>query len=154
MNLNWVIGLAPKDLDPLWTQAVIDLFMTETKEKYLTSTLRSLPVEPWAANLFLVDGTGPENLQGLMWTSKLSPEIIRVVAFAIRSELQGNGWGSQCWEHFVTAAKQSGFSMVQLEVRSENTRAIEFYKRRGLEVITQIKGYYKSGLGLMMRGPI
>ena len=154
MRLNWVIGFSPKDLDSLWAQAVKDLFLAETNEIYLTSGLKSLPVEPWAGNLFLVDGTGPENLHGLIWSSKLSAEVIRVVAFAIRSNIQGNGWGSHGWNLFTSAAKREGFSEVQLEVRAENSKAIEFYKRRNLTVISELDGYYKSGLGLMMRGPL
>ena len=49
---------------------------------------------------------------------------------------------------------QKGSGALQLEVKAENTGAQRFYERRGLSVEQELKGYYQSGLGYMMRGPL
>ena len=54
----------------------------------------------------------------------------------------------------IDAARRGGHSEVQLEVRGDNEFAIEFYRRRGLEIISVLEGYYKSGIGYVMRGNI
>ncbi|MBL6734097.1 MAG: hypothetical protein ISP84_06100, partial [Candidatus Poseidonia sp.] len=43
---------------------------------------------------------------------------------------------------------------VQLEVKAANLDAQRFYEARGLTVRATLEGYYQSGLGYMMRGPI
>ena len=51
-------------------------------------------------------------------------------------------------------ASESGYHEVQLEVKANNTGAQRFYKLRGLTVRQELVGYYQSGLGYMMRGPL
>ena len=79
---------------------------------------------------------------------------MRVVAFAIDSDYKGNGFGSQAWDMLVEAARSDGHSEIQLEVRGDNQFAIEFYRRRDLEIVSTLEGYYNAGLGYVMRGKI
>ena len=64
------------------------------------------------------------------------------------------GWGGNAWEHLVEISRAEGKTTIQLEVKAENTRAQEFYKARGLEVIRHLPHYYKSGIGYEMKGPL
>ena len=89
-----------------------------------------------------------------MWTNKFSKTGVRVVAFAIDSDYKGQGLGAQAWEILLAAARADSMSEIQLEVRGDNTFAIEFYRRRGLEVISTLEGYYRAGIGYVMRGNI
>ena len=77
-----------------------------------------------------------------------------LVAFAIDSDYKGNGFGAQAWDLLVEAARSDGHSEIQLEVRGDNLFAIEFYRRRGLEIVSTLKGYYNAGIGYVMRGTI
>ena len=79
---------------------------------------------------------------------------MRIVAFAIDSDFKGRGFGSQAWKLLVEAAISEGRDEIQLEVRGDNKFAIDFYKRRGLEIISTLEGYYKAGIGYVMRGKI
>ena len=54
----------------------------------------------------------------------------------------------------MEASIGDGHKEIQLEVRADNQFAIEFYKRRGLETISVLEGYYQSGIGYVMRGAI
>lgn len=93
-------------------------------------------------------------IRGVLWTAKFSDTRARVVAFAIDESLKGQGFGSEAWKMFQATCRTTGHSEVQLEVRADNKYAIEFYRRRGLEVIGKLDGYYQSGLGYVMRGSI
>ena len=48
----------------------------------------------------------------------------------------------------------AGYNFVQLEVRASNEGAISFYRKRGLEIVQELHGYYRQGLGYMMRGQL
>ena len=50
--------------------------------------------------------------------------------------------------------KEKGVKYVQLEVRCSNTKAQEFYRRRGMEIISRIDMYYKNEHGYMMNGEL
>ena len=57
-------------------------------------------------------------------------------------------------EMVIEDARSDGHSEIQLEVRGDNQFAIEFYRRRGLEIVSTLKGYYNAGIGYVMRGTI
>ena len=89
-----------------------------------------------------------------MWANKFNDKRVRIVAFAIDSDYKGQGFGAQAWDILVEAARNEGHSEIQLEVRGANQFAIDFYRSRGLEIISELKGYYRSGIGYVMRGEI
>ena len=152
MGARWCLGLSPKSLDRPTIEIVKQLFLDQTGERYVEASVRSLPIPEWGGNLVLLD----ENnlLRGLLWANKFSEQRVRVVAFAIDSEFKGQGLGSQAWNLLLAAAREDGHTEVQLEVRGDNLHAIEFYRRRGLEIVDTLQGYYKAGVGYVMRGNI
>ena len=152
MSARWFLGPSPKSLDQSTIEVVKQLFLDQTEEIYSESSIKSLPIPEWGGNLVLLD----ENnfLRGLLWTNKFSKTRVRVVAFAIDSDYKGQGLGAQAWEILLAAARADSMTEIQLEVRGDNTFAIEFYRRRGLEVISTLEGYYRAGIGYVMRGNI
>ena len=151
---QWVEGLTPSELSEEWISAIAKLFLAETGEIYHADSIRALPIPSWRGNLLLMNGDKPSDLAGLLWCMPYSETRARVVAFAIHQVHQSKGYGSQAWDLFCTAARDAGHCEIQLEVRKSNEKAIIFYKKRGLEVIGKIEGYYSSGLGYVMRGPL
>ena len=138
-------------------KAIRKLFLEQTNEKYAIQTIRTMPIPEWNGNIILAakDEKKPQKyLRGLLWCSPFKDDIVRVVAFAIDQNLQGNGYGSKAWDIFVEAAKNAGFKFVQLEVRAKNTRAQNFYIQRGLEIIQPLEGYYANDLGYSMKGKL
>jgi len=151
---QWIEGLSPSELSEEWISAIAKLFLAETGEIYHADSIRALPIPSWCGNLLLMNGDKPSDLAGLLWCMPYSKTRARVVAFAIHQAHQSMGYGSQAWDIFCDAAKNAGHCEIQLEVRKSNEKAIVFYKKRGLEVIGKIEGYYSSGLGYVMRGPL
>ena len=141
-DIQWMLGPEPKNLSPVWTQEVLQLFLRENGEQYSQESISNLPIPKWGGNLLLLEGTDisdPNCLKGLLWATPFMNEIVRVAAFSITSEYQNKGYGR-------AACK------VQLEVKASNTRGQEFYRKRGLVIMNELQGYYSSGLGYMMRG--
>jgi len=152
MGVRWCLGPSPKSLDMPTIEVVKQLFLDQTGERYAEASVRSLPIPEWGGNLVLLDDNGM--LRGLLWANKFSESRVRIVAFAIDSDYKGNGFGSEAWLILLNAARNDGHNEVQLEVRGDNRFAIDFYRRRGLEVVATLDGYYKAGVGYVMRGNI
>jgi ribosomal protein S18 acetylase RimI-like enzyme len=149
---RWCLGPSPKALDAVSVEIIRQLFLDQTGERYASESVRTLPIPEWSGNLVLLDSNNM--IRGLLWSNKFKDNRIRIVAFAIDSDFKGKGFGSQAWELLVEAALADGRNEIQLEVRGDNEFAIEFYKRRGLEIVSTLEGYYKAGIGYVMRGKI
>ena len=156
MDVSWREGLAPNDLTIEWIQAVQKLFLEGTGEQYFAGSIQSLPIPKWKGNLMLFDTIEetPEAFRGLLWTTPFKEDTIRIVSFVLDAGSRNRGWGSLAWNKLILSLDGTQYTTVQLEVRASNERAIEFYRRRGLEVIQELHGYYNNGLGYMMRGPL
>ncbi len=155
-NLHWIEGIEPLNLTPQHCQQVLTLFLNETGEVYSPASVRHLPIPSWGGNLVLVDleENEPRTIQGVLWATPFKDDIVRIAAFVIASDHQDKGMGGAAWRLFSKAAFEKGYRQVQLEVKAENTAAQRFYIRRFLEIKLPLEGYYQSGLGYMMRGPI
>ena len=149
---RWCLGPSPKALDAESVEIIRQLFLDQTGERYASESVRTLPIPEWRGNLVLLDSNNM--IRGVLWGNKFREDRVRIVAFAIDSDYKGRGFGSQAWELLVDAALADGRNEIQLEVRGDNEFAIEFYKRRGLEIVSTLEGYYKAGIGYVMRGKI
>ena len=155
-NMAWVQGGSLLQYSADAVQNVIDLFLNETGERYAEASVRHLPIPVWDANLVLVDleQEPPRTIQGVFYGTPFKENVVRVAAFVIAAQHQGQNLGSEAWNRFNKEVWSQGFRYVQLEVKANNTGAQRFYRRRGLNVQQELKGYYQSGLGYMMRGPL
>lgn len=152
MVTRWCLGPTPKSMSDLQIEIIRQLFLDQTGEVYAKESVRSLPIPEWGGNLLLLDENNM--IRGLLWANKFGIFRTRVVAFVIDSEFKGKGFGSIAWDMYMKVAKAEGLNEVQLEVRSDNEMAIGFYRRRGLEIIENLDGYYQSGQGYVMRGQL
>tara|TARA_B100001113_G_scaffold331876_1_gene308522 strand:+ start:1782 stop:2261 length:480 start_codon:yes stop_codon:yes gene_type:complete len=152
VNARWCLGPNPKSLDDATVEVIKQLFLDQTGERYASVSVKSLPIPEWGGNLVLLDSNNM--IRGLLWANKFSHTRVRIVAFAIDSEFKNKGLGSQAWNLLVEAARKDSHNEIQLEVRGDNLFAIEFYRKRGLEIVSTLEGYYNAGIGYVMRGKI
>lgn len=61
---------------------------------------------------------------------------------AIAPEFQRKGYGKKLLDWMFTTAQEKGVRELFLDVRSDNTPAIELYKQHGFEVIDIRRNYY------------
>lgn len=154
-TLAWVPCPSPSDLSDADCQTVLDLFWNETGEVYSETSVRLLPIPVWPGNMMLVDLESEiASIEGVLWATPFKDGIVRVAAFVLHRRHQGQGLGSLAWKMLVEAMLEAGYAEVQLEVKAANHRAQSFYKLRGMSVQSELVGYYASGLGFMMKGPL
>ena len=153
--MAWVPCDEPRFLSKQECQEVLALFLEETGERYVESSVRHLPIPAWGGNMKLVDlDLRQPPIEGVLWATPFMDDIVRVAAFVVHNRHQSKGYGAQAWSQFTQHATEAGFGQVQLEVKAANTRAQSFYIQRGLIVQESLIGYYASGPGYMMRGPL
>ena len=68
-----------------------------------------------------------------------------ICQIAIHPELQGNNLGSQLLEEVLKDAYAKKVSVITLEVRKSNSKAISLYKKFGFEIVNVKLGYYTDG---------
>jgi len=156
LNEGWRHGLSPSQLSIEWTTRVQQLFLEGTGEDYFIGSIQSLPVPDWNGNfmLFGSEDSHQDAMRGLLWTTPFKEDTVRIVSFVLDEGARGKGWGSLVWNLMADQLLPAGFAFVQLEVRATNVGAISFYRKRGLEVVEELHGYYRQGLGYVMRGPL
>jgi ribosomal-protein-alanine N-acetyltransferase len=69
-----------------------------------------------------------------------------IITMAVKAEFRRKGLGTALFTHAARCAQKR----LWLEVRSENSGAIAFYKRQGMEVTGKIPNYYVHGDALIM----
>lgn len=66
------------------------------------------------------------------------------ISIVVRKSYWDKGVGSNLMDHIIDFAKNSAnVSIVSLEVRSDNTRAINMYKKYGFKTIGKFNGFLK-----------
>jgi len=66
-----------------------------------------------------------------------------VQTLAVDPDRQGEGLGRRLLDALLAEARDRGCATVFLEVRADNERAIELYRRSGFEEIGRRRGYYQ-----------
>lgn len=69
----------------------------------------------------------------------------REIAISVRKDYWGKGIGSGIMNVLMDFCKKSGAEVIQLEVRSDNERAIDLYKKFGFEKIGTYKKFFRIG---------
>lgn len=65
------------------------------------------------------------------------------IAISVRKSRWGKGVGSSMMTELIGFAKDAGIEIISLEVRSDNQRAINLYKKFGFEKIGEFGGFFK-----------
>lgn len=107
---------------------------------------------PWPLEAFFIEFEGEHNktiglevddkLIGYMFYSDYLDEI-NINHFAIHPEYRRQGYASDIMNELIRKMKKK--QIIYLEVHTENTAAINLYKKFGLEILYTRKNYY--GLG-------
>lgn len=78
----------------------------------------------------------------------------RVYSLAVASTWQRHGVGKLLMDHLERWLAVSRAGFITLEAHGKNRRAIQFYRKRGYDVLETLPGYYASGDGLRLRRAI
>ena len=76
---------------------------------------------------------------------KTVEETAKILMLAISENQRRQDIGSALITQFLKAAILQNIKQIELEVRTNNTPAIEFYKKHGFDIIDTITGFYQNG---------
>lgn len=71
--------------------------------------------------------------------------IARLYSIAVDPTLLGQGISQKLHERIVTLALEKGCSEIRLEVRPDNPRAIQFYRKNDYQAIGEYEAFYEDG---------
>jgi ribosomal-protein-alanine N-acetyltransferase len=69
----------------------------------------------------------------------------QIYNIVIDKAFRGRGLGEELLRHLIDRAKESGCSMMTLEVRGGNEAAMELYRKLGFREVGRRAGYYSAG---------
>lgn len=79
---------------------------------------------------------------GCVWMIADMGDITNI---AVLPAYQGQGLGERTLELLITLCEENNMSVINLEVKQQNTPAVSLYKKHGFEEVGIRKEYYKDG---------
>ena len=150
-------GVVPDDLDlcaEIWVRAV------EARDGTVDAAAMSQRVRSAFANPIVRFAvvTSPRNGFALVEAGRPDPTEALLHFLAVHPDGIGSGVGTALLADAVTHAKLGGFQSLTLEVRTNNTRAIELYTRAGFapygaEIPHPLTGYPMQSYRLSLQSP-
>ena len=137
------------DLSEEGISQILKILLTESGVKYTKKLLGRLPLSFDSPTMVLEN---QNKIEGVFVSTRLDSKTTRILLFAINSKFQRSGYGSICWNSYLTVIKKRGYKNIQLEVKSSNINAINFYFDKGMEITGKISKYYENELGFLMEG--
>lgn len=123
---------------------------------------RLFPMDAWPLQMFVdelsqpetrryVVAEAPEGIIGYAGLMCIEP-IADVQTIAVVPEYEGRGLGSALLRELISEGRRRGAADLLLEVRADNPRAQQLYRRFGFEQIHVRRKYYRDGVdALIMR---
>lgn len=143
-NPKWVMKSPP--ITTHLSNEIASILRNTTGEHLVGERISILPLAENGIILLLEN----EIILGALLWMKINPKTARILGFGIHTQLQGNGLGSNCWEIFLKEITRQDVNKITLEVRQSNTRAINFYRKKGLTPKGWIEDYYLNEKGILM----
>jgi ribosomal-protein-alanine N-acetyltransferase len=124
--------------------------------------VRLFPVDAWPLHMFVDElaqpetrryliAEAPDGIVGYAGLMCVEP-IADVQTIAVVPEYEGRGIGSALLTELINEGRRRGAADVLLEVRADNPRAQQLYRRFGFEQIHVRRKYYRDGVdALIMR---
>lgn len=99
--------------------------------------------EAWPEGFMLCMVSG--RIVGFIMAGITVERELRILLLVVRNGYTSRGIGRWLMDHMVMKARLRGTTVVTLEVRLSNVRAIRFYQGYGMRAVDRIPGFYKDG---------
>jgi GNAT superfamily N-acetyltransferase len=133
---------------------VIELHRTVFPPQQVNCTIYAAPgVDRYLASLVAFPEMQPEHQIWCAWRAnelagcahfRLLPDSWHLNNITVLPALQGLGIGRRLWSCFLETARRRRLSRISLHVESDNSLAIEWYRREGLQVTGEVWRYEKN----------
>jgi ribosomal-protein-alanine N-acetyltransferase len=82
---------------------------------------------------------------GFIIGTKTSHDTVRITMLAVNKDYRRQGFGSNLLINLLKKLAEKNISQVDLEVKTDNNAAINFYKKHGFTITDNVPSFYKSG---------
>lgn len=130
-----------RQFEPRDISRILEIAEGSLSEYYTNSLVIDL-YESWpdGFNVYTIDDT----IAGFMICARNTPNEARILMFAVDREFRGKGIGVSLMKDFLAFCGRNGFISVKLEVKTDNTSAIDFYKKFGFVITSRLRAYYSD----------
>lgn len=96
------------------------------------------------SNGFIIAEVGHKVI-GFVIGVKLNPEIAKILMLSVSDQHRRKSIGSLLLKQLETQAIRDKVKYIELEVRTDNNKAIKFYEKNGFKIIEKLKEFYQNG---------
>jgi len=82
---------------------------------------------------------------GFLIGVRITTENAKVLMLSVSKQYRKQGVGSELLIRFLKETSKKKVKIVELEVRTDNKKAIDFYRKHGFITKAKIKGFYQNG---------
>ena len=76
---------------------------------------------------------------------KIDNENARILMLSVSKQHQRKKIGSLILAEFLKLSQENGIKSIDLEVRTDNKKAIKFYEKHGFKIVDKILEFYQNG---------
>lgn len=119
-----------------------DLIEVGLPWRYTPARIAALIADPDVVALVARDANG---LQGLA-VMQFADELAHLILLCVQPARQRHGVGHRLHHWLLASAQVAGMQSIHLELREDNLRALDFYRRLGFTETRWLPGYYAQQL--------
>jgi len=127
---------------PEYLKDVINITKNNLTERYNDFIFLDIQ-RSWPAGFIL--GMADNTVAGFICGGITGGREARILMIAVEKKYRRMGIGSGLITSFEKEAEKIKINKVKLEVRVDNTEAIEFYKSHGYAIVNLLPSYYNDG---------
>lgn len=138
MRTFYIRRMTANDIDGVF--AVLNLNLTD----YFAPEVVAFFLAQWPEGQFVAESVTGE-IAGALCGARLGGNRASISLLAVDSRFRGRGAGTMLLDALRRACMMEGLTTIQLEVRTGNSSAIEFYKHHGFVLAENLPCYYSDG---------
>ena len=81
---------------------------------------------------------------GFLTGVKLSDKLSKILMISVDPDFQGKKIGVKLLNEFLKISLKEEIEIIELEVKTKNKKAIEFYEKNGFKKVGKIKEFYQN----------
>lgn len=120
-------------------QDIADISLKEEYNRELFITIKEL----WDDGFLVYEMNG--EVTGFICGIILDSESVRVLMLAVHPLYRNRGIGSELLQRFTEVSSSIGANKILLEVRVGSKNVIQFYQKRGFQIVELLEDFYTNG---------
>ena len=86
-----------------------------------------------------------KKIVGFILAVRVAPQIARILMISVLPDYQKSKIGTELINHLIQILKKRNITQISLEVRTDNEKAISFYKKHHFEICDTFENFYQNG---------